>query len=156
MTGITGRVATPRWGRDRGAGRADQRGSISVELIVLTPVFVLIVVVVVAVGRVGEARQQVVEAARAGAEAAAIAPDPVGARSVADENVALAIGAHGSPCPAPQVHTDTGHFVPGGYVTVTVVCQVALADLAIPGFPGSTPLRASSTAPIDPYRSVAG
>ena len=60
------------------------------------------------------------------------------------------------PVPERRVLTDVSHFYPGGYVTVTVVCQVPLADLAVPGLPGSTTVRASSTAPIDPYRSVGG
>ena len=57
-------------------------------------------------------------------------------------------------CAHVQVMTDVSHFFPGGFVTVTVVCQVDLSDLSVPGIPGSTIVRASSTAPIDPYRSV--
>jgi hypothetical protein len=37
---------------------------------------------------------------------------------------------------------------------VTVACQVALSDLAIPGMPGETSVSASATAPIDPFREV--
>jgi hypothetical protein len=57
-------------------------------------------------------------------------------------------------CAHPLISTDVSHFYPGGYVTVSVACQVSLSDLSAPGIPGSTTIRASTTAPIDPYRSV--
>jgi hypothetical protein len=47
-----------------------------------------------------------------------------------------------------------GHFYPGGYVQVTVTCQVDLSDVGIPGMPGTTTISSSSIAPIDPYRSI--
>ena len=46
------------------------------------------------------------------------------------------------------------HFYPGGYVTVTVACQVDLSGVSIPGIPSSTTVTASATAPIDPYRAI--
>jgi Flp pilus assembly protein TadG len=129
------------------------RGSLTVELVVLTPVLLVLALAVTAFGRVAEARQQVAEAARAGAEAAAVQSDPAGARaaSAADATVGT---ADARTCSERQVLTDTSRFVPGGFVTVTVVCRVPLADLSIPGMPGTTTVRATSTAPIDPYRSV--
>ena len=52
----------------------DDGGSLTVELVVLTPVLLIIALATLVFGRVSEARQQVVEAARAGAEAAAVLP----------------------------------------------------------------------------------
>ena len=51
------------------------------ELVVLTPVLFLLALMILVFGRVSEARQQVVEAARAGAEAAAVLPDAQSAES---------------------------------------------------------------------------
>ncbi len=124
------------------------------ELVVLTPVLLLVVLIVVAFGRVGEARQQVVEAARAGAEVASVQPDGAAARTEAEREATVGTAGHTRTCSATTVTTDTDHFVPGGYVTVTVVCRVQLSDLSLPGVPGSTAVRASSTDPIDPYRAV--
>ena len=134
----------------------EEQGSLTVELVTLTPVLLMVVLVVVVLGRVAEARQQVVEAARAGAEVAAVEADPASARAASEVNAAISTSGHVRTCPVRQVLTDASHFYPGGYVTVTVVCQVPLADVAVPGLPGSTTVRASSTAPIDPYRSVRG
>ncbi len=130
------------------------RGSLTVELLVLTPVLLVVVLAVTSFGRVAEARQQVAEAARAGAEAAAVQSDPAGARAASAADAAVGTADHARTCNGRQVLTDTSHFVPGGFVTVTVVCRVPLADLSIPGMPGTTTVRATSTAPIDPYRSV--
>jgi Flp pilus assembly protein TadG len=132
----------------------DERGSLTVELVVLTPVLLMVALAVVTFGRVAEARQQVVEAARAGAQAAVVAPDPTSAQAESAVDAAIGTSDHARTCAEHQVVTDVSHFFPGGYVTVTVVCQVPLADVAVPGMPGSTTVQASSTAPIDPYRSV--
>jgi Flp pilus assembly protein TadG len=132
----------------------DNRGSLTVELVVLTPVLLLVTLAVVTFGRVAEARQQVIEAARAGAEAAAVQPDPAAARTASEEDAAVGTSGHARTCADRQVLTDASHFYPGGFVTVTVVCQVPLADVAVPGMPGATTVQASSTAPIDPYRAV--
>jgi Flp pilus assembly protein TadG len=129
-------------------------GSLTVELVLMTPVVLFLALMVLAFGRVGEARQQVVEAARAGAESAAVLPTPAAARAGAAEAAVVGVFARGETCTGAQVTTDVSHFYPGGYVSVTVACQVGLADLAVPGLPGTTTVRATSTAPIDPYRSV--
>ncbi len=132
----------------------EDRGSLTVELVVLTPVLLLVILVVAVFGRVAQARQQVVEAARAAAEAAAVEPDPASATAASDLDATVGFAGHPHSCSARQVVTDTSHFFPGGFVTVTVVCSVPLADVSVPGLPGSTSVRASSTSPIDPYRSV--
>lgn len=134
--------------------RHDDRGSLTVEMVVLTPVLFVVVLAVVTFGRVAEARQQVVEAARAGAEAAAVEPDRASAGSAAAVEAAVGTSGHGRTCSHRQVLTDSSHFYPGGSVTVTVICQVPLGDVALPGLPGATSVSASSTAPIDPYRAV--
>jgi Flp pilus assembly protein TadG len=134
--------------------RPDEKGSLTVELVVLTPVLVLVVLVVVAFGRVAEARQQVVEAARAGAEAASVQPSGVAAEQEAELEATVGTSDHALTCATETVTTDIRHFVPGGQVTVTVACRVPLADLSVSWLPGSTTVQATSTAPIDPYRSV--
>ncbi|HEV3281019.1 MAG TPA: TadE/TadG family type IV pilus assembly protein [Acidimicrobiales bacterium] len=134
--------------------RRDEQGSLTLELMLLTPALIIVAVTTVAFGRVSESRQQVSQAARAGAEAAAIAADPSGAVSVATSDAATEVVGGGHVCTNRRIETDTSRFYPGGFVTVTVICQVALSDLSIPGLPGTVSIRASSTAPIDPYRSV--
>lgn len=134
--------------------RGDERGSLTVELVLLTPAVFIVVVAIVAFGRISSSRQQVAEAARAGAEAAAIAPDAAAAPDAASSYAAAEVAGQGHTCVRPEVHTDVSRFYPGGSVTVTVICGVALSDLSVPGIPESTNITAMSTAPIDPYRPV--
>lgn len=128
-------------------------GSLVVELVVLTPVVFALALVALVFGRVTAAHQQVTESARAAAQMAAVMPTPQGA-------VVAAAGAvsggfvHTRPCARMSVSTDVSDFHPGGSVTVTVTCSVDLSDLSVPGIPGSTSIHVSTTAPVDPYRSV--
>ena len=134
--------------------RRDDRGSLTVELVVLTPILLIVAMATLVFGRVSEARQQVVEASRAGAEAAAILPTVGTAQWVGAINAVINLIGRNHTCAHVSITTDTGNFVAGGYVTVHVSCLVLLSDLAFPGMPGSTIVQASATAPLDPYRSV--
>jgi hypothetical protein len=138
----------------RGSRHRNEDGSLTVELVALTPVLFAMAMILLAFGRIGDARQQVVESSRAGAQVAAVLPSAGAAQSGASEAAMEGSLEHSHWCPTPQVITDVSHFYPGGYVKVTVLCRVSLADLSVPGLPGSTIVQASSTAPIDPYRSV--
>jgi Flp pilus assembly protein TadG len=134
--------------------RLDQQGSLTVELVVLTPVLFLLALMVVMFGRVSESKQRVVEAATAGADAAAVLPNPGSAGIGASVDAAVEVAGGDQSCVHARISTDVSHYYPGGFVTVTVQCQVGLSDLSLPGVPGSTTVQASAVAPIDPYRSV--
>jgi Flp pilus assembly protein TadG len=139
---------------DRRYGVHQQRGSLTVELVVLTPVIVLFVLTALAFGRFELAREQVIGAARAAAEAASVAPSAAAAQpaAVAAAMPIVTDGAHS--CTQLDVVTQTENFVPGGSVRVTVSCQISFADLLIPGVPGQTQVSAVVSAPIDPFRSI--
>ena len=137
-----------RWrnGRDQ--------GSVAVELVAISPVLVVLALASLVFGRISAMNQEVTEAARAGAEAAAVQPSAAAARWSGSLNVVAALLQSARTCGHATVSTDTGQFVPGGTVTVRVTCQVPLSDIGFPGVPGSTTVQASATAPIDPYRPV--
>ena len=63
--------------------RRNERGSFAVELVVLTPMLVLFVVIVVALGRFELGQEEVAAGARAGAAAAAVAPSQSQAEAAA-------------------------------------------------------------------------
>ncbi len=126
----------------------------TIEAVVLAPVLVLFALAALALGRFEMAREQVVAAARAGAEAASVMPDAASASTAAAAAATPALFGRSHTCSRLQVATGTSDFVPGGVVRVTVSCRVVLADLLVPGLPGGTTVIATERAPIDPYRVV--
>ncbi|HUC36255.1 MAG TPA: TadE/TadG family type IV pilus assembly protein [Acidimicrobiales bacterium] len=139
---------------DPGSRAGPEGGSFTAELALLAPVLMLFALLAVAVGRYELAREEVVGAARAAAEAAAVAPSAAEAQPAAASAASPAMQGLGRTCVVSNVDTDTSEFVPGGDVRVTVTCRVDFSDLLVPGFPGTTTVKAVQMAPIDPYRSV--
>jgi Flp pilus assembly protein TadG len=129
------------------------RGSLSVELVVLTPVLALFLLVSLALGRYALAREQVVGGARAAADAAAIAGSAVIAQKAAVAAATPVLQSNHS-CTDPSVNVDVASFAPGAVIRVSVSCRVDFSDLLVPGFPGSTTISAVQEAVVDPYRAV--
>lgn len=133
-----------------------ERGSISLELVILAPFFLLIVLGLVFAGRVALAQQSVDGAAADGARSASIARTQGEATSSASSTVQARLGEQGILCVPVSVSADTAVFgtAPGepGTVTVTVSCTVDLSDLSAPGIPGSKTLTATKSSPLDTFR----
>jgi Flp pilus assembly protein TadG len=145
-------VADPR-SLGHGAAR-EEEGQAIAELVIVTPVLLLVIVLMISLGRIVSAQGDVESAARAGVQAAVVQDNPSDAQAQAVAAVASTLGTAGLTCPSPHVTTNTSDFTPGGSVSVTVTCVTSLADVSIPGVPGTKTLSATSFAPIDPYRTV--
>ena len=76
------------------------RGSLVVELVVLTPVIFMFALAAVSFGRLSEAHQQVVESARSGAQAAAVMPSAAGAQWAASANAVVDLFDRAPPVPS--------------------------------------------------------
>ena len=131
-----------------GGADAGERGSMSVEMIVLVPVLLLIVMIAVAGGRLVSAEGMVQAAARDAARAASIERSAGEADAAARRSLAAADTANAQ-CSG---GVDVGGFGRGG--TVSVDCQVELSDLGLVFLPGATTVTASSTAPVDTWRGT--
>ncbi|MDA8285866.1 MAG: pilus assembly protein [Actinomycetota bacterium] len=134
--------------------RADESGSVATELVLLTPLLILMLLFVVALGRTVSARMQVDGAAAQGARAASIARDPTTATAMAQQAATSALGSDHVTCGDLTVTTDTADFAPGGQVEVTVTCTVDLADLLGLRLPASQTLSSTATSVIDTYRAA--
>ncbi len=126
----------------------------TVELAVLTPALFLLAVLLMVFGRLSIAHQEAVEAARAGAEVAAVQPNPASAQGEASKLAGSDLLGPSPACADHRVGVDTSQFVSGGWVRVGVSCTVELSDLPVPGLPAATTFSVSASAPIDPYRTV--
>ena len=134
--------------------RAEESGSVATELVLLTPLLILMLLFVVALGRTVSARMEVDGAAAQAARAASIARDPATATAMAHQAATTALGSDHVTCADLTVTTDTADFTPGGQVAVTVTCTVDLADLVGLRLPASQSISSTSTAVIDLYRAV--
>lgn len=141
--------------RGLGPGR-DQRGSLSVELVILVPVFVIMLGLMIAGGRLWVARTTVTEAAYSGARAASLArsssqADSDGRRVVADQ-----LDIRGVACLSRSIGIDSAAFsVPVGEpatIRAHVDCRIGFSDLLLPGMPGSIIVRADAESALDTYR----
>jgi len=131
-----------------------ERGTMSLEMVIATPIFVAFLLLLVGIGRIVDAESQVDGAARDGARAASIArfrDGPDGASAAAEQAARASLGnVHWCLHGGPTVTTDVQDWGSGGAVTVHVSCDVSLADVAWVGF-GSVTKVGTATAPIDQY-----
>ncbi|MFI1584764.1 TadE/TadG family type IV pilus assembly protein [Embleya sp. NPDC020630] len=129
-------------------------GSVAAELAVLLPLLVLVLLLVVAAGRLAGNRIEIKDAAHQAARAASLARDPVSARARAESTARSALDSSGLSCRNVGVSVDVSAFAPGGVARVTVRCTVDLADVTATGMPGSRTLAATATSAVDTHRGV--
>lgn len=129
-----------------------QSGSATVELVLLTPLLVLLALVAVAFGRATDARLRVEDAAHDAARAASLAYTPDEAERAARQAATAAL-PHDLGCTRHTVHLIHDGLEPGTTVTAEVACHASLAGLSATGLPGTLTLHAASTSPVDTYRS---
>jgi Flp pilus assembly protein TadG len=135
----------------------DQRGSIVVELALLLPVMMLVLSSAWVTNRTSFAARIVDAAAYASARAASLSRDGDTARTRATTSATDTLALQDLHCSHLTVEVDVSQFTrPVGQpatVTVTVVCVVNMADIAMPGMPGQRTVWARCTSPIDQYRA---
>lgn len=126
------------------------------ELVLVAPVLLALLALTVLAGRIVLAGGTVEQVAAAGTRAGSLARTPAAATAAAEVAVRHAVGEQHLQCTGVTVTVDTSGFAVQlgrpATVTVTVTCPVQLADLSVPGFPGTRDLSASAVSPLDPYR----
>jgi len=135
--------------------RRDEGGMAVLELVLLVPVFLLMVYVVVGLGRLGLARQNLDAAARDAARAGSLARSAADAQLAAQLAATDALGAHDIACADLAVAVDTAAFRPGGWVRVEVSCRVAMADVVGAWAPGTKVMSARGQSVVDAFRGIA-
>lgn len=131
-----------------------ERGAATTELVLLTPVLILVLLFVVALGRVASARQDVDAAARDAARAAANARSATAARADGMTAAQVTLSSGGITCRDLSIDIATDNFRAGGIVSARVSCTVDLGDLTGLRLPAARTISASFTAPLDAYRGV--
>jgi Flp pilus assembly protein TadG len=130
-----------RWPK-RAVIRCDDRGSFSLELVVLAPVLLLVVAFIVSVGRITEGRALVEGAVRDAARAATINHN---GNAEAAARAAYAAATEGRHCG--QLDITPRIPQPGGSVRATATCQVRTIW-------GTRSITRTSVSAVDLYRGT--
>lgn len=138
--------------------RRRDRGSVSIEVAILAPAFLLLVVLGIVHGRVVVAANAIDVAAHDAARAASISRTAGSADANARAAALDALDQQGLNCVSgPTISPDVSGFGAQGldlvFVSVTVTCQVTFADVRfLPFIPESRTLTSTFVSPIDIYR----
>jgi Flp pilus assembly protein TadG len=131
-----------------------ERGSGAVELVLLTPVLLLVLMLVVGIGRLVDARERVGDAAYQAARAATLTLTAPAARQAATSAAASALSGAGVTCAAMSVSADVGTLAPGSTVSVSVTCTVSWAGITGISFGAHQSITGRATSVVDEFRSV--
>lgn len=133
-----------------------ERGSMSVEMVILAVPLLLILSIIIGAGRVGMANNALDQIAHDVARVASIARNAADAQTQATTVAHELLAAQGLDCASLSVDVDTSGFsAPVGtpsQVEVEITCTIQFDDLLIPGAPGSSTLTGSASRAIDTYR----
>lgn len=134
------------------SGRRGQAGTAGViEIVLLTPLFMVVAMFIVEIGRLQGARTEIAYAAREAARAAAersAGTAPAAANSVA----ASTLASEGVSCAALNVAVDTAALAPAGTAKVTVNCTTSLGDIGLLRLPLSVNVHATAVEVVDAVR----
>jgi hypothetical protein len=129
-----------------------ERGSMAIELAILTPVLVAAIMVIAGGARFVDAQGQTDSAAFAAARAASLTTNRNDAVAAGTTAAKRSLSDRGHACVDLDVSIDAGAFAAGGSVTATVTCTTDLSDLVGVGLPGSRTFTATATVPLEEHR----
>lgn len=131
--------------------RKGERGSGSVELVLLAPVVIAAALLMVLAGRQVSAQMTVNAIAHAAARDASLHHDPAAAYEAAAATAATGLAGRGLSCVRHRIALDLDQMRPGGTITATLSCTTATTDLT--GVGGvAREITGSAAVPIDRYR----
>lgn len=137
----------------------EERGSSTLEMLIVGPSLVALALFLVFVGRSVTTGHAIDEAARSAARAASMATSP--AQAQADAQTAAAASLEDQHVHCEQITvivaaSSIGSRTAGATARVEITCTVNMADLALPGagldLPASKTFTSTFASPIDPHR----
>ncbi len=137
--------------------RRGDRGSTSLELVMLMPAMLILIALLLTGARYAIASQAIETAAFAGARAASLDRGSGQAANDARTATLVQLERQHLHCASLTAHPDLrGFAAPLGApasVGMTVSCTLDLADITAPGLPGTLPaITKTATSPLDSYR----
>lgn len=140
--------------------RRGERGFASIEAAIAVPAFGLFVGLIIFGGRTAITQQSVESAASDAARSASILRTDSEAKTAAQKAASTSLNNQGVNCLRVDVDVNTQQFGRSvgeqAQVEVTVSCLLDLADLSVPGVPGTRTISATMTSPLDTWRERSG
>jgi TadE-like protein len=131
---------------------------VTTELVIVMPVLICFLFLVIAAGRLTDAKSDVVGAASDAARVASLQQSAGAARAQAQAAATDTVSGENLNCKdGPQVDTEflpSGEFERGATVHVEVTCTVDTRDLTFIGLPLRVTLFEEAWEPIDAHRSL--
>jgi Flp pilus assembly protein TadG len=134
--------------------RRDERGSLAVEMSIVIPSLLLLFGLVFAYGRAAQVNGVLESGTRDAARSATVARTYSQARERAREVLEDALAATPQSCRDSLTVTVSDDFRAGEPITVTAGCTYSIADIGLPGAPGSIRPESSFTSMLDPNRGI--
>jgi Flp pilus assembly protein TadG len=125
----------------------------AIEMVIATPLLLLLVALVFAYGRAAQVNGTLQAGVRDAARSATQARNAADARQRAEAVIRDALGPGATGCQN-TLQVDPIQFQLDLPVTVTARCSYPLNDLGLPGAPGSITASATFSSPLDPNRGV--
>jgi Flp pilus assembly protein TadG len=147
-----------RGAADRRGERGGDRGVVTTEMVLVMPVLICLLFLVIAAGRLTDAKSDVVGAASDAARVASLQDNAGDARTQAQAAATDTVSGENLNCRGgPEValtFLPDGRFERGATVHVEVTCTVDTRDLTYIGLPVSVTLVEEAWEPIDEHRSL--
>ncbi|TMQ92746.1 pilus assembly protein [Actinomadura soli] len=138
------------------SARIRDAGNAAIEVAILAPLFIAFLAGLLVAMRVQQGSAVVAQAAADAARHASIARTATQAHADATSSALTTLRDRGLHC-APTVRLDlSGFHRPAGQagtVAAHVTCVIRLADIALPGMPGSRTVTKTHRSPIDVHRA---
>ncbi len=134
--------------------RRDQRGSLSLELVVLTPVLVGCILTIAGGARFVAATDHVSLAATAAARAASLESSRTAALTAGRAAGRAALADQGQSCAQLEITLVIRNFAPGETVRARVTCRTNLDDLVGFGLPGTREFSDEAVVPLEQHRVI--
>lgn len=133
--------------------RLGERGSAAVEVVLVTPLLLILLLFMVQLGRFAVARTDLDGAARDAARAASLERSLPSADASARSAAEAAFVSRDVTCRTMDVSLDAD-FSPGGWVAAEVSCTVDLSELALLAVPGTTSMSSRFVSPLETFRGL--
>lgn len=127
-------------------------GSMSIEMVILTPALVACTLAIAAGARYVDAQGQTSGAAFVAARAASLTADQETAIAAGRRAATRSLADRGQSCARLVVSIDAAEFHPGGSLRATVTCVADLSDLTGFGLAGTRSFTSTAVVPIEEHR----